>query len=78
MSQLTSKLKQGNRLGGLKATPEMRDEDVTFDYILENLVIRGSVNRVVDGILALHDKIGDFGALLYCGKDWADPDLGRR
>jgi hypothetical protein len=41
-------------------------------------VIRGGVNRVVDGILALHDKIGDFGTLLYCGKDWADSALARR
>jgi hypothetical protein len=41
-------------------------------------VIRGGVNRVVDGILALQDKIGDFGTLLYCGKDWVDPTLSRR
>jgi len=41
-------------------------------------VIRGSVNRVVDRILELHDQVGDFGTLLYCGKDWADPQLGRK
>jgi hypothetical protein len=58
--------------------PDMTDDDVTFDYIFDNLVIRGSVNRVVDGLLALHEKIGDFGTLLYCGMDWADPPLGRR
>ena len=45
---------------------------------VDNVVIRGGVNRVVDGILALHEKIGDFGTLLYCGKDWADPALSRR
>ena len=39
---------------------------------------RQSVNRVVDALLALHEKIGDFGTLLYCGKDWADPALSRR
>jgi alkanesulfonate monooxygenase SsuD/methylene tetrahydromethanopterin reductase-like flavin-dependent oxidoreductase (luciferase family) len=78
MSQLTAKLKKGNRLGGFKERPDMPDEDVTLDYIFENLVIRGSVNRVVDGILALHEKIGDFGTLLYCGMDWADPALSRQ
>jgi alkanesulfonate monooxygenase SsuD/methylene tetrahydromethanopterin reductase-like flavin-dependent oxidoreductase (luciferase family) len=78
MSQLTAKLKKGNRLGGFKARPDMTDADVTFDYIFDNIVIRGSVNRVVDGILALHEKIGDFGTLLYCGKDWADAALSRR
>jgi len=78
MSQLTAKLKKGNRLGGFKARPDMTDADVTFDYIFDNIVIRGSVNRVVDGILALREKIGDFGTLLYCGKDWADAALSRR
>jgi len=78
MGQLTSKLKKSNRLGGFKERPDMADEDLTLDYIFDNVVIRGSVNRVVDGILALHEKIGDFGTLLYCGKDWADPALSRK
>jgi alkanesulfonate monooxygenase SsuD/methylene tetrahydromethanopterin reductase-like flavin-dependent oxidoreductase (luciferase family) len=78
MSQLTSKLKKGKKLGGFKNRPDMTDDEVTFDYIFDNVVIRGSVNRVVDGILALHETIGDFGTLLYCGKDWADPALSRR
>ena len=78
MSQLTSKLKKSNRLTAFKARPDMTDAELTYDYIFDNIVIRGSVNRVVDGILALHEKIGDFGTLLYCGKDWADPSLARR
>ena len=78
MSQLTAKLRRGKKLGCFKLRPDMTDDDVTFDYIFDNLVIRGSVNRVVDGILALHEKIGDFGTLLYCGMDWADPALARR
>jgi alkanesulfonate monooxygenase SsuD/methylene tetrahydromethanopterin reductase-like flavin-dependent oxidoreductase (luciferase family) len=78
MDQLTSKLKKSKRLGGFKERPDMADEDLTLDYIFDNVVIRGSVNRVVDGILALHEKIGDFGTLLYCGKDWADPALSRK
>ncbi len=41
-------------------------------------MIRGSVNRVVDRILELHEQVGDFGTLLYCGKDWADARLGRK
>jgi alkanesulfonate monooxygenase SsuD/methylene tetrahydromethanopterin reductase-like flavin-dependent oxidoreductase (luciferase family) len=77
MSQLTSKLRKSNRMMGFKARPEMTDDELTFDYIFDNIVIRGSVNRVVDGILALREKIGDFGTLLYCGKDWADPALSR-
>jgi hypothetical protein len=54
------------------------DEAASFDYIFDNLVIRGSPNRVIDGLLALHEKVGEFGTLLYCGMDWADPALSRR
>jgi alkanesulfonate monooxygenase SsuD/methylene tetrahydromethanopterin reductase-like flavin-dependent oxidoreductase (luciferase family) len=78
MNQLTAKLKKGNKLGGFKERLDMPDEDLTLDYIFDNVVIRGSVNRVVDGILALHERIGDFGTLLYCGKDWVDPTLSRK
>jgi hypothetical protein len=78
MSQLTAKLKKARRMIAFKAHPEMPDEDVTFDYIFDKIVIRGSVNRVVDRILELHEQVGDFGTLLYCGKDWADPQLGRK
>jgi alkanesulfonate monooxygenase SsuD/methylene tetrahydromethanopterin reductase-like flavin-dependent oxidoreductase (luciferase family) len=78
MGQLTAKLRRAKRMITFKADPAMPDEDITLDYIFNNIVIRGSVNRVIDGILALHEQVGDFGTLLYCGKDWADPALGRR
>jgi len=78
MNQLTAKLKKGNKLGGFKESDEMPDAALTLDYIFDNVVIRGSVNRVVDALLALHEKIGDFGTLLYCGKDWTDAALSRR
>jgi len=41
-------------------------------------VLCGSVNSVVDQILAFRETIGDFGTLLYAGHDWADPKLARR
>jgi alkanesulfonate monooxygenase SsuD/methylene tetrahydromethanopterin reductase-like flavin-dependent oxidoreductase (luciferase family) len=78
MNQLTAKLRKGKRLGGFKERLDMADDVVTVDYVLDNVVIRGSVNRVVDALLALHEKVGDFGTLLYCGKDWADPALSRK
>jgi len=54
------------------------DAAVTVDYVLDRLVICGSVNSVVDQLLAFRETIGDFGTLLYCGHDWADPKLARR
>ena len=55
----------------------MPDENVTLDYVVENRDPRHR-NHVVDQILAMREKIGDFGTLLYCGKDWTDPALSRR
>jgi alkanesulfonate monooxygenase SsuD/methylene tetrahydromethanopterin reductase-like flavin-dependent oxidoreductase (luciferase family) len=56
----------------------MPDEAVTVEYLLERLVICGSVNSVVDQLLAFRETVGDFGTLLYCGHDWADPGAMRR
>jgi alkanesulfonate monooxygenase SsuD/methylene tetrahydromethanopterin reductase-like flavin-dependent oxidoreductase (luciferase family) len=78
MRQLLAKIGRAKRLGSLKSRPDMKDEEVTLDYAVENVVIRGTVNHVVDKILALHEVAGDFGTLLYCGTDWTDPALGRR
>jgi alkanesulfonate monooxygenase SsuD/methylene tetrahydromethanopterin reductase-like flavin-dependent oxidoreductase (luciferase family) len=76
--QLLMKLGKFKRLGGLKGRPDMPDDQVTVDYAVENLVIRGTVNEVVDRILEMRETIGDFGTLLYCGKDWTDISLGRK
>jgi alkanesulfonate monooxygenase SsuD/methylene tetrahydromethanopterin reductase-like flavin-dependent oxidoreductase (luciferase family) len=78
MRQLMAKLARGKKLGAFKSRPDMTDEQVTLDYAVENVVIRGTVNEVVDRILALHETVGDFGTLLYCGKDWTDPALSRK
>ena len=56
----------------------LSDDDVTLEYILDRLVIAGSVNSVVDQLLAFRETVGVFGTLLYCGHDWADPQLARR
>jgi alkanesulfonate monooxygenase SsuD/methylene tetrahydromethanopterin reductase-like flavin-dependent oxidoreductase (luciferase family) len=57
---------------------KMADEAVTVDYMLDRLVISGGVSSVVDQLLAFRETVGDFGTLLYCGHDWADPKLARR
>ena len=57
---------------------KMPDEAVTVDYLLDRLVLSGTVDSVVEQILAFRETIGDFGTLLYAGHDWADPRLARR
>ena len=43
-----------------------------------NCIFFGSVNKVVDAILKLHEETGDFGELVYAGMDWVDPTLAKR
>jgi len=56
----------------------MPDEAVTVEFVLDTLVIAGTVNSVVDQILKFREVTGDFGTLLYAGHDWADVGLARR
>jgi alkanesulfonate monooxygenase SsuD/methylene tetrahydromethanopterin reductase-like flavin-dependent oxidoreductase (luciferase family) len=51
---------------------------VGVDRSIDDLVISGTVNDVVDQILAYREFIGDFGTLLYAGHDWQDKPLARR
>jgi len=54
------------------------DSEITPDYVTNKLVIAGTVNSVVDQILAFREKTGDFGTLYYACMDWKDAALGRR
>jgi alkanesulfonate monooxygenase SsuD/methylene tetrahydromethanopterin reductase-like flavin-dependent oxidoreductase (luciferase family) len=61
-----------------KTHEEQDDAELTTDYLVDRLVLCGSVNRVVDQILALREEAGEFGELVYAGMDWGDPALARR
>src|SRR5688500_11716186 len=68
----------GGRHAVYKTHREQPDSELTEDYILDNLVIHGSVDKVVDEILKLREEAGDFGELVYAGMDWVDPQLTKR
>lgn len=76
--QLFSKLKKANRHVVFKHDKDEADEAITLDRIVDDLVIAGTVNDVVDQILAFREVTGDFGELVYAGMDWVDESLGRR
>jgi len=76
--QLLAKLMRAGRANLFKTSRDAPDETVTLDGVVEQLVISGTVNKVVDELLAFRESVGDFGTLLYCGVDWADARLGRR
>ena len=54
------------------------DTVLTDEYLVEQMLVAGTVNEVVDGLLAFRERVGPFGRLLYCGHDWADPAAMRR
>ncbi len=77
-NQLLVKMRKARRLGLFKAHQGQPGAGVTLDATFDRLVFRRSPARVADRILAFRDEPGDFGTLLFAGKDWADHELGRR
>ena len=62
----------------LQARARFPDDKLTLDFIVDSLVIAGDPSSVVDQLLAFREVTGDFGTLLYAGKDWEDRSLGIR
>ena len=75
---LHTKMTLGGRQGVFKESQSQPDAELTEDYVLDRLVIYGTVNKVVDEILRLREEAGDFGELVYAGMDWVDPRLAKR
>jgi alkanesulfonate monooxygenase SsuD/methylene tetrahydromethanopterin reductase-like flavin-dependent oxidoreductase (luciferase family) len=72
------KMRFSNRQIVFKTHPGQDDAELTDDYLVERLVLCGTVNHVVDQILALREEAGEFGEIVYAGMDWVDPQLARR
>ena len=77
-SQLFTKLKKHGRINLFKEYKDQPDDEVTLDHVCERLIIWGTPDKVAEEWLAFRDETGDFGTLLYAGKDWADPELAKR
>ena len=77
-NQLFTKLKKHGRINLFKEHRDQPDDEVTLDHVCERLIIWGTPDKVTDELLAFREVTGDFGTMLYAGKDWADPDLARR
>jgi alkanesulfonate monooxygenase SsuD/methylene tetrahydromethanopterin reductase-like flavin-dependent oxidoreductase (luciferase family) len=68
----------GNRGNLFKLDQKEPDASITADTMTPKLVLAGSVNSVVEQILAFREKVGPFGTLYYPCHDWVDPKLARR
>jgi alkanesulfonate monooxygenase SsuD/methylene tetrahydromethanopterin reductase-like flavin-dependent oxidoreductase (luciferase family) len=77
-SQLRTKMFLGKRHVVFKTRADEDDSAVTLDRVVDNLVICGTVNKVVDEILKLREQVGEFGEIVYAGMDWVDPALAKR
>ena len=52
-----------------------KDDDpneLTHEALRDNLVLYGSPETVANRVLALREKVGSFGTLLYAAHDWDD------
>ncbi len=76
--QLQTKLTKAGRHAVFKERLDQPDHEITYEFVLDRLCIYGTVNKVVDQILALREQVGDFGELVYAGMDWVDPHLAKR
>jgi alkanesulfonate monooxygenase SsuD/methylene tetrahydromethanopterin reductase-like flavin-dependent oxidoreductase (luciferase family) len=76
--QLQTKLTKAGRHAVFKERLDQPDQEVTYEFVLDRLCIYGTVNKVVDQLLALREQVGDFGELVYAGMDWVDRKLGER
>lgn len=76
--QLRIKLTIPKRHIVFKTHEAQDDAELTDDYVVDRLVICGTVNKVVDQILEFREQVGDFGELVYAGMDWVDARLAKR
>ena len=74
---LFTKLKNNGRIELFKTRRDQPDDEVTLEMICEKLIIYGTPDSVADQLLAFQSEVGEFGTLLYAGKDWKDRELGR-
>jgi alkanesulfonate monooxygenase SsuD/methylene tetrahydromethanopterin reductase-like flavin-dependent oxidoreductase (luciferase family) len=58
------------RLSLTKVDPDMPDEDVTPEYLCDNIWIVGDADTVAEKMQTVIDKTGGFGALLLQGHEW--------
>jgi len=65
-------LRASNMMMAPKLDPSMPDDDVTPEYLTENVWVVGDVDEVTEKLRRLYDDVGGFGTLLVIGHEW-DP-----
>lgn len=73
-----TKLIRSGRSNLFKADQNAPDSSVTPESVVDQVVIWGTPDKVVEDLLAFREEIGDFGTLLYASHDWVDKRLAKR
>ena len=68
----------GPGIGMFKDDPDMPDEAVTLEYILNNIAIIGDVDECIRRLTELWEITGGFGTLLMIAHDWDDRQKWKR
>ena len=71
-------LKSQGRIGATKTDPNMSDDDVTIEYLCDNIWIVGDVDTVTQKLQKLQAETGGFGTLLLMGHEWSPRDKWER
>lgn len=62
----------GRGLGGLKIDPSMPDDQITAEYMVDNVFIVGDPPTVAAKLRRLYENVGGFGGVLALAADWPD------
>ena len=57
-----------------KRDPEMPDSQVNIDYFMNDQIIAGDPDEVVQGLLRMMEETGPFGTLIFTAHDWDDKE----
>jgi alkanesulfonate monooxygenase SsuD/methylene tetrahydromethanopterin reductase-like flavin-dependent oxidoreductase (luciferase family) len=71
-------LRLGRQYGILKEDPAMPDEQVTLDFLCDNIWVVGSPETVARKLRQLYADVGGFGVLLAIAHDYPDPAVWDR
>ena len=63
-------MKKTGRISGLKVDPAMSNDDITPEYLADNIWIVGDPDEVARKLRAIYDEVGGFGAVLALAADW--------
>ena len=69
---LASAIKKGPGLAIMKSDPNQPDSEITEDYLINELIIAGSVETVIGRLQEISEYLGPFGTLINMSFDWID------